>query len=120
MREDDLRSWRIYLANFWSLKGNLGLAKLERGKVLLKFEFLAEVEKALKIGGISVGGSLLHLEKWRPELGCLMDGDKRSEAWVRIMGLPVSLWDRAILRRIEEECGGFLAVNSQTEKLEDL
>ena len=120
MRRDDLRSWGTYLANFWSLKGNLGLAKLERGKILLEFEFLAEAEKALKIGGISVGGSLLRLEKWRSELGCLMDGEKRSEAWVRIVGLPVSLWDRAILRRIWEECGGFLTVDSETEKLEDL
>ncbi|WJZ92996.1 hypothetical protein VitviT2T_011962 [Vitis vinifera] len=120
MRRDDLRSWGTYLANFWSLKGNLGLAKLERGKILLEFEFLAEAEKALKIGGISVGGSLLRLEKWRPELGCLMDGEKRSKAWVCIVGLPVSLWDRAILRRIWEECGGFLAVDSETEKLEDL
>ena len=106
--------------NFWSLKGNLGLAKLEMGKVLIKFEFLTEVEKALKIGGISVGGSLLHLEKWRSELGCLMDGEKMNEAWVRIVGLPVSLWDRAILRRIGEECRGFLSVDSQIEKLEDL
>ena len=60
------------------------------------------------------------MEKWRPKLGCLMDGEKRSEAWVRIVGLPISLWDRAILRRIGEECRGFLVVDSQTEKLEDL
>ena len=53
-------------------------------------------------------------------MGCLMDGGKKSKAWVRIMGLPVSLWDRAIMRRIGEECGGFFAVDSQTEKLEDL
>ena len=39
---------------------------------------------------------------------------------MRIVGLPVSLWDRAILRRIGEECGGFLTIDSQTEKLEDL
>ena len=45
MRRDDLRSWGTYLANFWRLKGNLGLAKLERGTVLLDFEFLAEAEK---------------------------------------------------------------------------
>ena len=63
MRGDDLRSCGTYLANFWSLKGNLGLAKLERGKVLLEFEFLAETEKALKIGRISIGGSLIRLEK---------------------------------------------------------
>ena len=39
---------------------------------------------------------------------------------MRIVGLPVSLWDRSILRRIGEECGGFLAVDSQTKKLEEL
>ncbi|RVW89154.1 hypothetical protein CK203_040262 [Vitis vinifera] len=95
-RGDDLRSWGTHLAKIWSLKGNLGLTKLERGKVLLEFELLIEAEKALKLGSIL------------------------SEAWVQIVGLPVSLWDRDILRRIGEECGGFLTVDSQTEKLEEL
>ena len=39
---------------------------------------------------------------------------------MHIVGLPVSLWDRAILRRIGEECGGFLVVDSQIEKLKKL
>ncbi|KAL6338912.1 hypothetical protein AAG906_024063 [Vitis piasezkii] len=83
-----------------AIRGNLGLAKLERG--------------------IHLGwGDSPSLEKWRPETGCLMEG-RKSEAWVRVVGLPVSLWDRDILRRIGEECGGFLAVDSQTEKLEEL
>ena len=56
MRGDDLRSRRTHLENIWRLKGNLGLAKLERGKVLLEFEFLVKAEKTLKIRGISVGG----------------------------------------------------------------
>ena len=45
-------------------------------------------------------------------MGCLVEGEKRSEAWVRIVGLPIFLWDPTILRRAGEECGGFLAVNS--------
>ena len=49
-----------------------------------------------------------------------MEGEKRRKVWVRIVGLPVSLWDRAILRRVGEECGGFLAVDTQTKKLEEL
>ena len=49
-----------------------------------------------------------------------MEGEKKSEAWVRIVGLPISLWDRAILRKVGEKCGGFLAIDSQTEKLEEL
>ena len=56
VRGDDLRSRRTHLENIWRLKGNLGLAKLERGKVLLEFEFLVKAEKTLKIRGISVGG----------------------------------------------------------------
>ena len=69
---------------------------------------------------MSVGGTFLRVEKWSPETGCVMEGEARSEAWVRIVGLPVSLWDWDILRRVGEECGGFLAVDTQTEKLEEL
>lgn len=36
------------------------------------------------------------------------------------MGLPVFLWDPTILRRVGEECRGFLVVDSQTENLEEL
>ena len=39
---------------------------------------------------------------------------------MRIVGLPVSLWDQTILRRIREECGGFLVVDSHTKKLKEL
>ena len=108
------------MAKIWGLKGNLGLAKLERGKVLLEFELLAEAGKALNLGRILVRGFFLRLEKWSPETGCLMEGEKKSEAWVRIVGLPVSLWDRAILRRVGKECRGFLAIDSQMKKLEEL
>ena len=105
VRGDDLKSWGTQLAKTWGLKGKLGLAKLERGKVLLEFELLAEAEKALNLRRTSVGGFLLCLEKWRPKTGCLLEGEKRSEAWVRIVGLPVSLWDRAI-RRSWRNCSG--------------
>ncbi|KAJ9692950.1 hypothetical protein PVL29_011872 [Vitis rotundifolia] len=108
------------MAKMWGLKGNLGLAKLERGKALMEFEILAEVEKILKTGKISVGGVHMRLEKWSRETGCQMEGERIGEAWVRIVGLPVVLWDQEILRRVGEECGGFLAIDSQTEKMEEL
>ena len=117
---DDLRGWKTQLARIWSLKGNLGLAKMERGKVLMEFEFLIEAEQVSKLGSISFGGLFLRLEKWRPETGCLREWEKSSEAWVRVVSLPVSLWMRDILRRIGETCGGFLAVDYQTEKMEEL
>lgn len=48
------------------------------------------------------------------------EGELRNEAWVRIIGLPISLWDPIILRRVGEECGGFLGIDPQMEKLEEL
>ncbi|RVX03493.1 hypothetical protein CK203_027937 [Vitis vinifera] len=44
---------------------------------------LKKAEKALNLGRILVGGFFLRLEKWSPETGCLMEGEKKSEAWVR-------------------------------------
>ncbi|RVW71010.1 hypothetical protein CK203_059685 [Vitis vinifera] len=90
---EDLRDWGTKLAKLWCLKGNLGIAKMERGKALLEFGILAEAEKALKIGCFSCLGSPLNLQKWRPECGCLQEGDA---------------------------CGGFIDVDHQTEMLEDL
>ncbi|KAJ9686979.1 hypothetical protein PVL29_015719 [Vitis rotundifolia] len=108
-RGDDLRGWGTQMAKIWGLKGNLGLAKLERGKALMEFEILAEAEKVLKIGKILVGDFHMRLEKWSREMGCQMEGERKGEAW-----------DQAILRRVGEECGGFLAIDSQTEKMEEL
>ncbi|RVW80279.1 Uridine kinase-like protein 1, chloroplastic [Vitis vinifera] len=80
---DDLRGWGSQLARIWRLKGNLGLAKMERGKVLMEFEIPAEAEQASKMGSILLGGVDLRLEKWNPETGCLKEGERSNEAWVR-------------------------------------
>ena len=119
-RGDDLKVWGTLLAKEWELKGNLGIAKLERGKILLEFERLEEAKRVLGLGSTTVRGTQVRLEKWRPATGCMLEGERRREAWMRIVGLPVSLWDQIILRRIGEECGGFLAIDPQTERLEEL
>ena len=36
------------------------------------------------------------------------------------MGLPISLWVPSILRRVGDECGGFVAMDPLTEKMENL
>ncbi|RVX03336.1 hypothetical protein CK203_019895 [Vitis vinifera] len=114
------RGWGSQLARIWRLKGSLGLAKMERGKVLMEFEIPAEAEQVSKMGSILLGRVDLRLEKWNPETGCLKEGERSNEAWVRVVGLPVSMWERDILRKIGDACGGFIAIDHQTEKMEDL
>ena len=119
-RGDDLRSWGTQMSKLWGLKGNLGLAKLEDGKALLEFELRTEAEKALKNGVISISGFDVRLEKWSQRMGCVMEEEKKREAWVRILGLPISLWDRDTLCKIGEGCGEFLDIDAKTERMEEL
>ena len=39
---------------------------------------------------------------------------------MRIVGLPISLWDRDILSKIGEGCGGFLDIDVKMERMEEL
>ena len=102
------------------MKGKLGLARLEKSRILLEFEFLDEAKRTLFSGERMMGGLHLRLEKWCPRSGCRDEEELRNEAWVKIVGLPVSMWDPTILRRVGDECGGFIAIDPQTEKLEEL
>ena len=117
---EDLEKLEKFLANSWGLKGRLGLAKLERNRILLEFESLGEAQRAFLSGERTMGGLRLRFEKWSPRTGCREEEEQSNEVWVRIYGLPVSLWNPTVLRRVGDECGGFVAIDPQTAKLEEL
>ncbi|RVX07802.1 hypothetical protein CK203_021808 [Vitis vinifera] len=104
------------MASAWGLKGKLDLAWLEEGQALLEFELVEEARKVFAAGKRSVGGIQVGLKLWSPSYGCLEEGEIREEVWVRIMGLPISLWVPSILRRVGDECSGFVAMDPSTEK----
>ncbi|RVW15025.1 Retrovirus-related Pol polyprotein from transposon RE2 [Vitis vinifera] len=89
-REEDLERLGWSVASAWGLKGKLGMARL------------------VGIGAVE------------PEIWMFNREKARNEAWVRILGLPISLWVPSILRRVREACGGFLGIDSSTERKEDL
>ena len=119
-REEDLERLGWSVASAWGLKGKLGMARLGKRCVLLEFEIVEEAKRVLASGERSVGGIQLGLEQWSLKFGCSTEKKARNEAWVRILGLPISLWVPSILRRVREACGGFLGIDSSTERKEDL
>ena len=96
------------------------MARLCKGCALMEFEIVEEAKRVLASGERSVGGIQLGLEMWSSKFGCSSEGEDRKEAWVRILGLPISLWVPSILRRVGEACGGFLGIDSLTERKEEL
>ena len=119
-REEDLERLGWSMASAWGLKGKLGLARLGKGRALLEFEFVEEARNVLAFGKRSVGGIQIGLERWSPKFGCSTEREARNKAWVRILGLPISLWVPTILKRVGEAFGGFLGIDSQTERMEEL
>ena len=79
---------------------------------LLDFDDRKEAERVLQQGIRRFKGRLLALEKWGLEVGCLKTGCVTKESWVRVVGLPLHLWAREIIRKIGESCGGFIRVGS--------
>ena len=108
------------MAKAWGLKGKMGMASMGKGRVLLEFEFVEEARRVNLSGIRAVRGVQMGLECWDPNSGCLEEGETRKEVWVRILGLPMSLWVPSVLKRVGDACGGFLDVDPQTESLEEL
>ncbi|RVW74243.1 hypothetical protein CK203_051032 [Vitis vinifera] len=118
--EEDLEKLGRFLASSWGLKGSLGLEKLERSRFLLEFEYLEEAQRISLSGEKMMGEIRLRFEKWNPWSGCREEKEESNEIWVRVFGLPVLLWNPTVLRRVGDECDGFIDIDSKMKKLEEL
>ena len=118
--DDDLEKLGQLWAKSWELKGSLGLAKMEKGRYLLDFEDLEEARRVVSSGNRTMEGVQVGLDFWSPRSGCWIEEEKAKEIWVRLFGLPVSLWSPDILKKVGDECGGFIIVDEQTKTLGEL
>ena len=96
------------------------MVRLGRGLWLFEFENPKEADQVLVFGKRRCGGNLLHLRKWGHDIGYLSHGDLEEKAWLRVVGLPVHLCSRKVLKKIGDACGGLLAVDENPACLTDL
>ena len=104
----------------WNIKSPFAVVNLGRGLWLFEFENKEEVDRVLMFGKRRFGNNLFHLRTWEEDVGCSNQGIVEEKAWVRVVGLPVHLWSRKIMEKIGDACGGFLAVDEETERLDEL
>ena len=104
----------------WNINNSLAVVSLGRGLWLFEFESREEVDRVLKVRKRRFGTNLVHLRTWGEDFGYSSQGFSEEKAWVRVVGLPVHLWSRTVMEKIGDACGGFLAVDKETDKLGEL
>ena len=115
----DLKTLKHRAWHTWKVTGRLKVEVLRRGLWLFGFGCPNEARQILREGTGSVGGFPITLREWGKDVGCKVGRERRSKAWVRLLGLPLHLWSQIILKRIGDKCGGFDAVDENTESLND-
>ena len=80
----------------------------------MEFDSTKEAKWVLENGSRIYRGDVIHLKWWNPPVGCVGRKDQIFEAWIRVVGLPLHLWTREILKKGGDSCGAFLAMDKET------
>ena len=75
--------------------------------------------RALREGPDFYKGKPFLLDRWSPLTGCFREGVQARKVCVRIIGLPLFLWDRDFFKQVGAACGGFLWVDEEIAEGKD-
>lgn len=53
------------------------------------------------------------LQWWSLTMGCWPVDVSRDWVWIRVMGLPLSMWSKEVFKRIEDMCRGFIEMEKE-------
>ncbi|RVW43419.1 putative mitochondrial protein [Vitis vinifera] len=120
MTDADLRDMEKWGKQHWKLQGEMRIARIGGCCCLIVFEFKAEANNVLQRGFRRFKESVIQLKRWDPSVGCSQRREQAKEVWVRVMGLPLHLWNREVFKKIGDSCGGFIAVDESTGALKEL
>ena len=104
----------------WRLKGRVRFEQLNQNLFFLDFDLVEEAYWVMENGSRIFRGEAMHLEWWSPSTGCKGSIEEDQEVWIRVVGLPLHLWSVEILKKVGNACGGFIALDKNTEQRKDL
>ena len=104
----------------WRLKGSMLFYPLNQNRFFMGFDSSEEANWFMENGCRIFRGEVLHLEWWTPSTGCTGRKGQNQETWIRVVGLPLHLWTREILKKVGDSCGGFVALDKETSLRTDL
>ena len=110
----------VWFKDAWRLNEEVSVSGLNVDLLMLEFDSPEKAKWVLESGRRNFNGGVLQLEWWRPEAGCVRRKDSVHEVWIRVVGLPLHLWQPEILRKLGDACGGFVSIDKNTEKKKEV
>ena len=104
----------------WKLEGRIAIYPLNQNLFFMGFELSEEARWVMEKGSRICRGGEMQLEWWTLYSGCNKSRDQENEVWIRVVGLPLHLWTGEILKKIGDNCGGFVALDEGTTSKTEL
>ncbi|KAG5598982.1 hypothetical protein H5410_030352 [Solanum commersonii] len=108
---NEVRRWA---QQTWKGAHNVQVYDMSGFLFLFKFQTRTMAELVI-MGEWKRQGLTLKLEWWSPTVGAFPDEKRFDWFWIRVLGLPLQLWNNKVMEKIGDECGGWLETEEETE-----
>ncbi|KAG5617979.1 hypothetical protein H5410_017803 [Solanum commersonii] len=108
---NDVRRWA---SKTWREIPNLQVYDMNGFLFMFEFQSRRDAEHIL-MGDWMRQGQNLNLEWWSPMIGALPESFRFEWFWIRVLGLPLQLWNPKVMKEIGDRCGGWLENEEETE-----
>ena len=101
------RMWSLisFLADHWKCKSRPFGSDLGQGKFQFQFDNSEDLQAVLENRPYHFGKWMVILQKWEPNIS--PEFPSQITFWIQVQGVPVHLWNEAILRGIGDDIGSF-------------
>ncbi|KAG5616441.1 hypothetical protein H5410_016265 [Solanum commersonii] len=108
---NDVRGWAQQTWN-----GAHGVQVYDMNGILFLFEFQSrKTAEHVLMGDWRRQESRLKLQWWSPTIGDFPITHEFEWFWIRVLGLPLHLWSRPIMKEIGDRCGGWIESEEETD-----
>ncbi|KAF3665931.1 hypothetical protein FXO38_09300 [Capsicum annuum] len=107
---NDVRRWAC---NTWRSVFGMSVYAMNDGKFLFELPSRKGAEH-VQSGEWIWKNMRLKLEWWNPTTCCWPEEIRRDWVWIRILGLPLSMWSNNMFEQIGDQCGGFIEAEEET------
>ncbi|CAN1177378.1 hypothetical protein LINPERHAP2_LOCUS33069 [Linum perenne] len=102
------------LPQLWAKKGSIHVSDVGFGFYIVRFEIVADYERAMFGGPWMINDHYVVIQEWRPYFRPEETFLSTLRVWVRLLGLPFEYFDSSILKIIGDRIGRTVRIDHTT------